>query len=89
MSKITPSNYYDNYAFYDENRTDVSLNQHQLQPFGREVAVKVTDVQLAYGRHRVLTGINMTVPAKQIYGLLGPSGCGEFFQIDLVKIQIN
>ena len=78
MSEAKGQNYYDNFAFYADNKTGPELTTAKLRPFNNnEVAVSIRDVQLAYGRHRVLTGINMTVPAKQIYGLLGPSGCGK------------
>ena len=79
MSQISPINYYDNYAFCDENKTELGFTQPPVPQLSQaEVAVKINDVRLAYGRHQVLTGINMFVPAKRIYGLLGPSGCGMF-----------
>lgn len=41
-----------------------------------KIAVRVKNVHLSYGKISVLNGINMKVPFKKIYALLGPSGCG-------------
>lgn len=44
-------------------------------------AVEVRNVDLTYGfgikTNVVLTGMNINVPAGQVYALIGPSGCGK------------
>ncbi|MDN5583257.1 MAG: ABC transporter ATP-binding protein [Corynebacterium sp.] len=40
-------------------------------------AVTVTDLHVTRGKHRVLTGLELTLPAGTITGILGPSGCGK------------
>lgn len=40
-------------------------------------AVEVADLTVVRGRHTVLSGLDLTVPAGQVTGLLGPSGCGK------------
>lgn len=63
---------YDNYAFYQNETSTVHLQKPTT-----EIAVQIENVVLKYGAHTVLDGINMNVPVKKIYALLGPSGCGE------------
>jgi len=41
------------------------------------VAVDVDNVRKSFGGLRALDGINLRVPAGQIYGLLGPNGAGK------------
>jgi len=42
-------------------------------------AVKITvrDFVFFYGTNKVLHGINLDIPAKQVTALIGPSGCGK------------
>ncbi|XP_043992358.1 ABC transporter G family member 23 isoform X1 [Gambusia affinis] len=40
-------------------------------------AIRCRDVCRSYGKLKVLTNLNLTVPQGHIYGLLGPSGCGK------------
>lgn len=42
-----------------------------------EYAIRCRDVCRSYGKLKVLTNLNLTVPQGHIYGLLGPSGCGK------------
>ena len=42
-----------------------------------EIAIRVRDLQVDRGGRRVLPGLDLTVPAGQLVGLLGPSGCGK------------
>jgi phosphate transport system ATP-binding protein len=37
----------------------------------------VKDLNLWYGSHHALKGINVDLPARQITALIGPSGCGK------------
>lgn len=39
--------------------------------------IEVKDLDLFYGTHHALKGVNMTFPAQQITALIGPSGCGK------------
>ena len=72
---------YENFAFYDneDGKKAVTVIDGDRTSLDRtEIAVQIKDVTLSYGRHKVLDGINMNVPIKKIYGLLGPSGCGMY-----------
>uniref|UniRef100_A0A665TTX5 ABC transporter G family member 23-like n=1 Tax=Echeneis naucrates TaxID=173247 RepID=A0A665TTX5_ECHNA len=47
-------------------------------PAGQEeFAIRCRDVCRSYGKLKVLSKLNLTVPQGHIYGLLGPSGCGK------------
>ncbi|KAM6923038.1 ABC transporter G family member 23 isoform 1-T1 [Lycodopsis pacificus] len=47
-------------------------------PAGQEAsAILCRDVCRSYGKLKVLSNLNLTVPQGHIYGLLGPSGCGK------------
>ncbi|XP_078128557.1 ABC transporter G family member 23 isoform X1 [Sander vitreus] len=47
-------------------------------PAGQEdIAIQCRDVGRSYGKLKVLSNLNLTVPQGHIYGLLGPSGCGK------------
>ncbi|WP_159718459.1 ABC transporter ATP-binding protein [Actinomyces marmotae] len=40
-------------------------------------AIEVTGLVKAFGRHRALDGLDLTVPPGQIHGFLGPNGAGK------------
>ncbi|KAL0983766.1 hypothetical protein UPYG_G00132480 [Umbra pygmaea] len=40
-------------------------------------AIRCREVCRSYGKLKVLSNLNLTVPQGHIYGLLGPSGCGK------------
>ncbi|GIF72913.1 ATP-binding cassette domain-containing protein [Asanoa siamensis] len=40
-------------------------------------AIRVHGIEKSYGKQRVLTGIDLTVPAGTVFGLLGPNGAGK------------
>ncbi|XP_034753295.1 ABC transporter G family member 23 isoform X1 [Etheostoma cragini] len=42
-----------------------------------DIAIQCRDVCRSYGKLKVLSHLNLTVPQGHIYGLLGPSGCGK------------
>ena len=42
-----------------------------------EPLVKLTDVNFAYDRRPVLTGINMTIPRGKVVAIMGISGGGK------------
>ena len=39
--------------------------------------IEVKDLNLWYGAHHALHGVNMDIPANEITALIGPSGCGK------------
>jgi len=49
----------------------------------REVAVSVLDLRKSYGEFEAVKGINLEIPAGEIFGLIGPDGAGKtsVFQI--------
>uniref|UniRef100_A0A8L0DLK4 ATP-binding cassette, sub-family H, member 1 n=1 Tax=Oncorhynchus mykiss TaxID=8022 RepID=A0A8L0DLK4_ONCMY len=42
-----------------------------------DLAIRCREVCRSYGKLKVLSNLNLTVPQGHIYGLLGPSGCGK------------
>lgn len=40
-------------------------------------AVEVSNLNLFYGKHQALHGINLQIPQKQVTAFIGPSGCGK------------
>ncbi|KAM4591702.1 ABC transporter G family member 20 isoform 1-T1 [Odontesthes bonariensis] len=42
-----------------------------------DFAIRCRDVCRSYGKLKVLSNLNLSVPQGHIYGLLGPSGCGK------------
>ena len=40
-------------------------------------AIDVRDFNFFYGEHKVLHGIDISIPAKQVTAFIGPSGCGK------------
>uniref|UniRef100_A0AAZ3PAS8 ABC transporter domain-containing protein n=1 Tax=Oncorhynchus tshawytscha TaxID=74940 RepID=A0AAZ3PAS8_ONCTS len=43
----------------------------------KDLAIRCREVCRSYGKLKVLSNLNLTVPQGHIYGLLGPSGCGK------------
>jgi ABC-2 type transport system ATP-binding protein len=41
------------------------------------LAIEVAGLTKSYGDHRVLTGVDLTVPEGTVYALLGPNGAGK------------
>ena len=41
------------------------------------LAITTTDLRKAYGRKKVLDGIDLRVPAGTVFALLGPNGAGK------------
>jgi ABC-2 type transport system ATP-binding protein len=42
-----------------------------------EAAIEIQDLHFAYGRKKVLKGVNLSVPKGAIFGFLGPNGSGK------------
>ena len=57
----------------DEYKWHTGLNR----PTGRPDAVEFVDVHKAFGRNRILRGLNMGLPEGMISMILGPSGTGK------------
>lgn len=47
--------------------------------------LQVTGLQKSFGEHRVLDGIDVTVTAGQIVGVLGPNGSGKSTMLNVVS----
>jgi phospholipid/cholesterol/gamma-HCH transport system ATP-binding protein len=47
------------------------------RPHGSEDAIEFVDVHKAFGRNKILRGLNMGLPEGQISMILGPSGTGK------------
>ena len=39
--------------------------------------IEVNDLHFSYGPHKVLKGINLTIPRGKVVGIMGSSGCGK------------
>jgi phospholipid/cholesterol/gamma-HCH transport system ATP-binding protein len=57
----------------DEYQWHTGLNR----PHGQEDAVEFIDVHKAFGRNKILRGLNMGLPEGKISMILGPSGTGK------------
>ena len=57
----------------DEFRWHTGLNR----PTGVADAVEFVDVHKAFGRNKILRGLNMGIPEGKISMILGPSGTGK------------
>jgi phospholipid/cholesterol/gamma-HCH transport system ATP-binding protein len=57
----------------DEYRWHTGLNR----PTGAQDAVEFVDVHKAFGRNKILRGLNMGIPDDKISMILGPSGTGK------------
>jgi phospholipid/cholesterol/gamma-HCH transport system ATP-binding protein len=50
---------------------------HQKRPSGAREAVEFVDVHKAFGRNKILRGLNLGLPEGKISMILGPSGTGK------------
>lgn len=48
------------------------------------LAIESTGLGCRFGRHAALRGVNLAVPAGQVYGFLGPNGAGKTTTIRLI-----
>ncbi len=51
--------------------------------------IEVNDLHFAYGPHKVLKGINLTIPRGKIVGIMGTSGCGKSTLLRLFGGQLR
>ena len=42
-----------------------------------EKMIRISGLEKAYGEHRVLEALSMTLPSGETSCIMGPSGCGE------------
>ncbi len=54
-----------------------------------EPLIELTDVNFAYGRRPVLTGINMTIPRGKVVAIMGISGGGKTTTLRLIGGQLK
>jgi phospholipid/cholesterol/gamma-HCH transport system ATP-binding protein len=66
----------------DDRRKDDPEGEYQWhtghqRPHGEEDAVEFVEVHKAFGRNKILRGLNMGIPNNKISMILGPSGTGK------------
>ena len=66
----------------DERQRDGEDDEYQWhtghqRPHGQEDAVEFVEVHKAFGRNKILRGLNMGIPEDKISMILGPSGTGK------------
>ena len=61
----------------EEQEDEYQWHTGQKRDHGSEDAVEFIDVVKAFGRNRVLNGLNLGLPDNQISMILGPSGTGK------------
>jgi phospholipid/cholesterol/gamma-HCH transport system ATP-binding protein len=63
----------------DQRRPDDEFQWHTgaKRPSGVADAVEFVDVHKAFGRNKILRGLNMGIPEGKISMILGPSGTGK------------
>ncbi|MEU7895165.1 ATP-binding cassette domain-containing protein [Nonomuraea sp. NPDC049152] len=52
-------------------------------------AISVTGLRKSYGSHRVLDGIDLTIPQGTIFALLGPNGAGKTTTVQILSTLIK
>lgn len=50
---------------------------HQIPKEPPGYAIKVTGLHKSFGKHQVLTGMDLDVPTGSVFGFLGPNGSGK------------
>lgn len=58
----------------DSNLSIITSEQTEVKPVS---AVRIENGYKSYGKLHVLKNLNLNVHKGSIYGLLGPSGCGN------------
>ncbi len=56
---------------------DYKWHTYKVYPSGRPDAVEFVDVYKAFGRNRILRGVNMGLPEGMVSMIIGPSGTGK------------
>ena len=53
------------------------VSSPSILPVPVDAAIRIQNVDFAYGTKQVLHDVSMEIPARQITALIGPSGCGK------------
>jgi phospholipid/cholesterol/gamma-HCH transport system ATP-binding protein len=61
----------------DEEGDEYQYHTGETREHGSEDAIEFIDVVKAFGRNRVLNGLNLGIPEDQISMIIGPSGTGK------------
>ena len=61
----------------DEPEDEYQWHTGKKRPTGAPAAVEFVDVHKAFGRNKILRGLNMEIPDGKISMILGPSGTGK------------
>src|SRR3954467_4836865 len=56
---------------------------------GSMAAIRVRGLRKSYGKHVVLDGIDLEVPAGSVFALLGPNGAGKTTAIHILSTLIS
>lgn len=56
---------------------EYEFHRGTIRPHGEEDAIEFVDVHKAFGKNKVLRGLNMSLPENKISMILGPSGTGK------------
>ncbi len=54
-------------------------------PAGTEAAIVVTDLHKRYGSFRAVDGVELVIPAGQVFALLGPNGAGKTTTVEILQ----
>ena len=57
----------------------------ESSPTGTDPVVRVRGLQMSYGSHEVLTGVDLDVHAGEVVCLLGPNGAGKTTTIEILE----
>jgi phosphate transport system ATP-binding protein len=57
--------------------SSLDVNAVPSQAMESVPALNVINLSFCYGTHKVLEGISIAIPAKQVTAIIGPSGCGK------------
>jgi phospholipid/cholesterol/gamma-HCH transport system ATP-binding protein len=60
-----------------EHHDEYRWHTGEQRPTGAKDAVEFVDVHKAFGRNKILRGLNMSIPEDKISMILGPSGTGK------------
>ncbi|WP_049561615.1 ATP-binding cassette domain-containing protein [Nonomuraea sp. SBT364] len=58
-------------------------------PTGTNPAISVTGLRKSYGSHRVLDGIDLTIPQGTVFSLLGPNGAGKTTTVQILSTLVK
>ena len=53
------------------------LNNSSSLEFIEEVVIRAENVDVYYGTHKAVAGVNLEIPRHSAVALIGPSGCGK------------